>query len=82
MKIGVFSILYNERPLEQLLPYFSKLGVEAVEIGIAGYSKSKHCDVEALLADDAKCAAYKKNDKRQRHRNQRAVGARQSSASQ
>ena len=32
MKIGIFTILYNELKLEKVLEYVSKLGYEAVEI--------------------------------------------------
>lgn len=60
MNIGVFSILYNDTPFDQALNYFSQLGVDAIEIGVAGYSKSRHCDVAELLRNKSLCQAYKK----------------------
>lgn len=54
MKIGCFSILYNDKPLTQVLGYFQALGIEAVELGVGGYSKSSHVDTQAILDDPAK----------------------------
>lgn len=54
MKLGCFSILYNEKPLEEVLKIFSELGMEAIELGVGGYSKSSHVDVDGILADPRK----------------------------
>jgi sugar phosphate isomerase/epimerase len=59
MKIGVFSILFNDLSLDDTLDYFSGIGVEAVEIGTGGYSKSNHCDVAELLGSKQKVEEYK-----------------------
>ncbi len=60
MKIGVFTALYNDKPLEETLKYLSSLGVEAVEIGTGAYPGSAHCNVDELLASDEKGTEYKK----------------------
>ena len=59
MKIGVFTALYNDKPLEETLIKLTELGVEAVEIGTGAYPGSAHCPVEELLASDEKLQSYK-----------------------
>jgi len=59
MKIGVFSILFNDLSIEKTLDILSEHGVEAVEIGTGGYSVSNHCDVKELLQSSQKQQAYK-----------------------
>lgn len=54
MKIGVFTVLLSQQPLEQVLDYLAGLGVEAVELGAGNYAASKHCDTDLLLADAGK----------------------------
>jgi sugar phosphate isomerase/epimerase len=59
MKVGVFTALYNDRPLEEVLDHLAGLGVEAVEIGTGNWPGDGHLDAGALLADPAKVKAYK-----------------------
>lgn len=59
MKIGVFTILFNDLSIDKTLDYLSGLGVEAAEIGTGGYSKSSHCDVEGLLGSRLRLEEYK-----------------------
>lgn len=54
MKLGCFSILYNDKPLEEVLKYLSSHGLEAIELGVAGYSKSSHVDTKGIIADPKK----------------------------
>jgi sugar phosphate isomerase/epimerase len=54
MKIGVFTALFGQQPLEQALDYIAASGVEAVEIGTGNYPGSHHCDPKALLASASK----------------------------
>ncbi|MCL4416990.1 MAG: hypothetical protein M1365_09885 [Actinobacteria bacterium] len=49
MKIGVFTILFNERSLEDCLKYLSSIGIEAAEIGTGGFSRSNHCNLDEIL---------------------------------
>lgn len=51
MKLGVFTTLLSNLPLEEALKYFTSLGLEAVEIGTAGYPGSAHADPGLLLND-------------------------------
>ncbi|HHW49833.1 MAG TPA: sugar phosphate isomerase/epimerase [Clostridiaceae bacterium] len=59
MKLGVFTILFNDLPLGEVLDYLKGLGVEAVEIGTAGYSISNHCDVDGCLESREKLEKFK-----------------------
>ena len=49
MKLGVFTVLYNERPLEEVARQVADLGYEAVEL--AAWRDSNHLDIERVLAD-------------------------------
>lgn len=60
MKVGVFLVLFSQRPFEEALDYAKEAGCEAVEIGAGGYPGSAHCDAAALLADKAKLKAFGK----------------------
>ena len=50
MKIGVFAVLFGDKPLEETLDYLVEAGVEAIEIGTGAYPGNAHCRPEALLA--------------------------------
>ena len=52
MKIGVFTVLFSQRPFAEALDYVKAAGCEAVEIGTGGYPGAAHCQPAALLADD------------------------------
>jgi sugar phosphate isomerase/epimerase len=49
MKIGVFTVLFAERPFEQALDFIKETGCEAVEIGTGGAPGNAHCDLDALV---------------------------------
>jgi sugar phosphate isomerase/epimerase len=53
MKIGVFTVLFSQRPFEEALDYVKAAGCEAVEVGVGGYPGAEHADAAALLEDDA-----------------------------
>ncbi len=59
MKLGVFTTLLSNLELEEALKYFTSLGIEAVEIGTAGYPGSAHADPKVLLSDDSKLQEFK-----------------------
>ena len=59
MKLGVFTPLYGNLPLEEALDKIAARGVEAVEIGCGGYPGNTHCNPQELLADDSKLQAFK-----------------------
>jgi sugar phosphate isomerase/epimerase len=53
MKIGVFTALYSDLTLEQVLTKLGGFGVETVELGTGNFPGSAHCDPELLLSDRA-----------------------------
>ncbi len=54
MRIGVFTALWGNQPLEQALDNAVEAGVSAVEIGAGGYPGQPHCPVDELLESQAK----------------------------
>lgn len=52
MKLGVFTCLLKNLPLEEALKYFKSLGIEMIELGCGGYPGNEHCDPETLLNDE------------------------------
>ena len=59
MKLGVFTTLLSNIPLEDALKYFKSLGIEMVEIGCGGFPGNAHANPEELLADEGKLQAFK-----------------------
>ncbi len=53
MKIGVFTVLFSQRPFEEALDYVKEAGVDAVEIGTGGAPGNAHCDLDRLVEDAA-----------------------------
>lgn len=64
MKIGVFTILFNDWKLDDVLDYLSKIGVEAAEIGVGGYSKSTHLEPKDILESKTMLEEFKDKFKR------------------
>ena len=60
MRLGVFTVLYRDRPFEEALDRFAEMGLEAVEIGTGNYPGDAHCNPDELLADAAKATAFRK----------------------
>lgn len=58
MKIGIFTALFHDRPIEEALDYIAGAGIESVELGGGAYPGSRHLDdmggIRALVEDDAK----------------------------
>jgi sugar phosphate isomerase/epimerase len=59
MKLGVFTVLFAERPLEDALDYVQQLGVQAVEIGTGAYPGSAHCRPAELLKSERRLTAFR-----------------------
>jgi sugar phosphate isomerase/epimerase len=59
MKLGVFTVLFGQKSLEDALDYIAASGLDAVEIGAGGYPGKAHCDPDVLLADTGKLKAFK-----------------------
>jgi len=58
LRIGVFDTAFHDLSTEQMIDEVKALKIEAVEIGSGNGAGQRHCDREALLADDAKRRAY------------------------
>jgi len=52
LQIGVLTLLFGERPLEETLDRLVSLDVGAVEFGAGAYVRARHFPVEELLASD------------------------------
>lgn len=51
MKIGVFTVLFQQMKFEDMLDHVQSFGIEAVEIGTGGYPGTAHCNPDLLLSD-------------------------------
>ncbi|NGP43939.1 sugar phosphate isomerase/epimerase [Bacillaceae bacterium SIJ1] len=58
MKLGVFTVLYQDLAFEDMLDKVKAMGIEAVEVGTGAYPGQAHAPLEDLLADDAKVKAF------------------------
>jgi sugar phosphate isomerase/epimerase len=56
MKIGIFTALFHDRPIEEALDIIAAAGIQAVELGAGAYPGSRHLDdvggVEKLIKDE------------------------------
>jgi sugar phosphate isomerase/epimerase len=59
MKVGVFAVLFSQRPFEEVLDYIKAAGCDAVEIGTGGYPGDAHCKPAELLGDKDAQARFK-----------------------
>ena len=59
MKIGVFSVLFGNKPFEETLDYLVELGVQAVEIGTGAYPGNAHANPSALLRSERRLTAFR-----------------------
>src|SRR5215211_5383830 len=58
MKVGVFPVLFSQRPFEEVLDYIKEAGCEAVEIGCGAYPGDAHCKPKELLASKKEREAF------------------------
>ncbi|RDW15617.1 sugar phosphate isomerase/epimerase family protein [Oceanobacillus chungangensis] len=58
MKLGVFTVLFSGKPLEEMLDYVKDAGLQAVEIGTGGNPGTAHCNVDELLDNEDKRKAF------------------------
>ncbi|MEI7025627.1 sugar phosphate isomerase/epimerase family protein [Paenibacillus sp. y28] len=59
MKLGVFTVLFSQKPFEEMLDHVAAKGIEAVEIGTGGWPGNAHCPLDELLSDQGKLRAFK-----------------------
>jgi sugar phosphate isomerase/epimerase len=60
LKLGVFTVLYQDLPFEEMLDKIVSLGLNAVELGTGTYPGNKHCNPDELLEDEGKLRQFKK----------------------
>lgn len=58
MRIGVFSVIFQDLPYEQALDKILSYGATAVEVGTGGLPGAQHCALDDLLASPEKRKAY------------------------
>jgi sugar phosphate isomerase/epimerase len=59
MRVGVFTVIYAELPLEAALDRLAELGVQAVELGTGNHPGDAHAKPDELLADPARARALR-----------------------
>src|SRR5579863_5619177 len=59
MRLGVFTALLSQLPLDDVIAKLKSLGVTTVELGTGNYPGDPHCKL-AMLEDTAALAGFKK----------------------
>ncbi|MCL6625101.1 MAG: sugar phosphate isomerase/epimerase [Alicyclobacillus shizuokensis] len=59
MKLGVFAVLFGQKPFEEALDIIAEAGLQTVEIGTGGNPGKAHCNPAELLADEGKLRAFR-----------------------
>ncbi|MCS0542607.1 sugar phosphate isomerase/epimerase, partial [Aeromonas veronii] len=54
MKLGVFTVLFSDKSLDDMLDHVAADGIEAVELGTGGYPGNAHCKIDELLDNEQK----------------------------
>ena len=60
MKIGVFAVLFGDKPFEETLDHLVSLGVQAVEVGTGAFPGDAHCRPADLLEDVGRLKAFRR----------------------
>jgi len=64
MKIGIFTVIFGDRPLEEALDAIAAAGIQAIELGAGAYPGTRHLDdvggVDKLIKDEAARKKLKK----------------------
>ena len=59
MKLGVMTVLFGNKSVEETFKYLSESGVQAVELGTGGFPGKAHANPDELLNDDSKIQELK-----------------------
>ena len=59
MKIGIVANILQDRPFEEALDYFHKMGIQTIEPGCGGYAGKSHVNPKVLLTDTDKLENFK-----------------------
>ncbi|MEG1505416.1 MAG: sugar phosphate isomerase/epimerase [Lachnospiraceae bacterium] len=60
MKLGAFSVLFNDLPLDEVLDIYCKLGLDCIELGTAAYSLSNHINIDDLYENRYKIHSFQR----------------------
>lgn len=60
MKLGVFTVLYQNLSFEAMLDKLSEMGVDAIELGTGNYPGNCHCNPDELLSNPEKVKEFKR----------------------
>lgn len=59
MKLGVLTVLFQDRPLDKVLDHVAAMGLQAVELGTGAWPGNAHCKPAELLQDRAASQAFR-----------------------
>jgi sugar phosphate isomerase/epimerase len=59
MELGVLTVLYQNKDLEEMLDTIQKYGVNVVELGTGNFTSDVHCKPKELLEDENKFLEFK-----------------------
>jgi sugar phosphate isomerase/epimerase len=59
MRLGIFTALFGNLTLDQVIPRLQKLNISTVELGTGNYPGDPHCKLE-YLENDAACGEFRK----------------------
>lgn len=59
MKLGVLSVVFGDKSLEETLDVVAESGLQTIELGCGYYPGKSHCQPETLLADQQKLKALR-----------------------
>jgi len=60
MKLGVFTVLYQNLPFEEMLDKICEMGIEAIELGTGNYPGNSHCNPDELLENPEKIKDFRR----------------------
>lgn len=60
MRLGVFSVIFQDLPFEAMLEKVRGVGFDCVEIGTGAYPGNHHCDLETLVGDSRRAEEYRR----------------------
>lgn len=58
MKLGVFTVLYSDKPLDDMLDKVEAKGLETIELGTGGYPGDAHIKLDKLLDNEKQQKAF------------------------
>ena len=60
MKLGIFTVLFQQLSLEAMLDHVAGMGLQAVELGTGAFPGDAHCKPDELLKSHEKAQAFRK----------------------